>query len=69
MSSDTSTPHKSAASSLEHVAEQIDPQMAAALLKEVPRGALVLASISAGLLFIGWLAFYFLLFMPRGSVG
>ena len=34
-----------------------------------PRGALVVAGISVALLFIGWLAFYFLLFMPRGSVG
>jgi hypothetical protein len=69
MSSDLSTPHRSPASSIEHVAEPIDAQTAAAGLKGAPRGALVLASISVGLLFIGWLAFYFLLFMPRGSVG
>jgi hypothetical protein len=47
----------------------MDTRALAAALKEGPRGALVLASISVGLLFIGWLAFYFLLFMPRGSVG
>jgi hypothetical protein len=33
------------------------------------RGAWLVAGISVGLLFIGWLAFYFLLFLPRGSVG
>ena len=27
------------------------------------------AGVSTALLFVGWLAFYFLLFMPRGSVG
>jgi len=38
-------------------------------LKYGPRGALVIAGIGVALLFIGWLAFYFLLFLPRGSVG
>jgi hypothetical protein len=32
-------------------------------------GAFFLAGVSVALLFIGWLAFYFLLFMPRGSIG
>jgi hypothetical protein len=32
-------------------------------------GAYLIAGIAVGLLFIGWLAFYFLLFMPRGSIG
>jgi hypothetical protein len=34
-----------------------------------PIGALVVAGIATGLLFLGWLAFYFLLFMPRGAIG
>lgn len=34
-----------------------------------PRGAYVVAGLAVGLLFVAWLAFYFLLFMPRGSVG
>ena len=38
-------------------------------LRNGPIGALVVASIAVGLLFIGWLAFYFLLFMPRGPIG
>jgi len=62
-------PHKSAASSRGRVAEPIASETAAECLKHGPRGALVLASVSVGLLFIGWLAFYFLLFMPRGSIG
>jgi hypothetical protein len=61
--------HQSAAGSMEHVAEPIASETAAACLEHGPRGAVVLAGISVGLLFIGWLAFYFLLFMPRGSVG
>ena len=32
-------------------------------------GALVVATIAVGLLFVGWLLFYFVLFLPRGSVG
>ncbi|MBV8239743.1 MAG: hypothetical protein JOZ26_07350 [Hyphomicrobiales bacterium] len=61
--------HWTAAASKEHVAAPIDAETAIAALKHGPRGALLLASISVGLLFLGWLAFYFLLFMPRGSVG
>jgi hypothetical protein len=66
-SSDSSAPHPCTDSSVDQVAEPVDAHVAAAL-KAGPRGALVLASISVGLLFVGWLTFYFLLFMPRGSV-
>jgi hypothetical protein len=69
MSSVSSGPHPSAVSSIENVAEPIDARTAALVLKEGPRGALVLAGISVALLFVGWLAFYFLLFIPRGPVG
>jgi hypothetical protein len=34
-----------------------------------PRGALVLSLIAVGLLLIGWLGIYFLVFIPRGTVG
>jgi hypothetical protein len=34
-----------------------------------PRGAFFVAGVATALLFAGWLAFYFLLFIPRGSVG
>jgi hypothetical protein len=62
-------PHQSAAGSMGHEAEPITLEIAAECLKHAPLGALVLASVAVGLLFIGWLAFYFLLFLPRGSVG
>ena len=62
-------PHASAASAKQHVAAPIDAALAAELLREGPRGAFLLAGASVGLLFIGWLLFYFLLFIPRGSIG
>jgi hypothetical protein len=62
-------PHQPAAGPIGHVAEPMAAETAAECLKDAPRGALVLAAVSVGLLFIGWLAFYFLLFVPRGSVG
>lgn len=42
---------------------------AASALRNGPIGALIVASIAVGLLFIGWLVFYFFLFMPRGPIG
>jgi hypothetical protein len=44
-------------------------QAARRALSRGPLGAYLVAGIAVGLLFIGWLAFYFLLFMPRGSIG
>jgi hypothetical protein len=44
-------------------------QVAVQALSNGPRGAFVIAGIAVGLLFAGWLAFYFLLFLPRGSIG
>ncbi len=38
-------------------------------LKDGPRGALFLSSVAVGLLFVGWLAFYFFIFLRRGSIG
>jgi hypothetical protein len=69
MSTDSSQPHASAAARIEHVAAPIDAETAAEALKHGPRGALVVATIAVGLLFVGWLVFYFVLFLPRGSVG
>jgi hypothetical protein len=69
MSTDPDIPHTSAAGLMEHVAAPIDADAAAQALKHGARGAFVVAGIATGLLFIGWLAFYFLLFLPRGSVG
>lgn len=62
-------PHDSAAAHPEHVAEPIAAEAAAAMMKNGPRGALLVSAIAVGLLFIGWLAFYFFLFLPRGPIG
>ena len=62
-------PHHSAAARPEHVAAPIGPGEAARALRNGPVGALVVASIAVALLFIGWMVFYFLLFLPRGPVG
>jgi hypothetical protein len=52
-----------------HVPAPIGSDAVAEALKHGPRGAFLVAGISVTLLFVGWLAFYFLLFMPRGSIG
>jgi hypothetical protein len=69
MSTNSHQPRSSAASSMQHVSGPIDAQAAAYSLRYGPRGAYFVAGVSAGLLFIGWLAFYFILFIPRGSIG
>jgi len=61
--------HHSAAASPEHVAAPIDSDAAWEALKHGPRGALFVAAISVSLLLVSWLAFYFLLFLPRGPIG
>jgi hypothetical protein len=61
--------HSSAAHLPEHVAAPIRSDEAAQALKDGPSGALVIASIAVAVLFVGWLAFYFLLFIPRGPSG
>jgi hypothetical protein len=65
----TDEPHDSAAARPEHVAAPIAAETAAAMLKNGPRGALLVSVIAVGLLFIGWMAFYFFLFLPRGPIG
>ena len=65
----TEEPHASAAHLREHVAAPIEADEAAQALRNGPIGALVVASIAVGLLFIGWLLFYFFLFLPRGPIG
>ena len=61
--------HQSAAADPAHVAAPIGPDDAAAALRNGPIGALVISIIAVGVLFFGWMAFYFLLFMPRGPIG
>jgi hypothetical protein len=40
-----------------------------AAMEETPRGALVVAVIAVAALIVGWLGIYFLVFLPRGTVG
>jgi hypothetical protein len=37
--------------------------------RQRPDGALIVASISIALLFLSWIANYFLVFLPRGAIG
>jgi hypothetical protein len=69
MSASLELPRRSAARSTEKVAEPKGVDAAEGFLPHVPRGAFVVSGIAVALLFIGWVAFYFLLFMPRGSIG
>ncbi len=61
--------HYSAASKAESVAPGTTRAAAEEALRDGPRGALVIAAGAVGLLFAGWLLFYFVLFMRRGYVG
>ena len=69
MAVDTLETPRSAAAAEEKIIEAVDAGVTAPAFDHSTRGALVVAGISVALLFIGWLAFYFLLFMPRGSIG
>ncbi len=37
-------------------------------MKDGPRGAFTLSAIAVGILLVGWLLFYFFLFLPRGAI-
>jgi hypothetical protein len=40
-----------------------------AVMAQVPRGALALAGLTVGLLVLAYFLIYFLVFLPRGTVG
>jgi hypothetical protein len=61
--------HHSAASDPERVDPAITRSSALEALKDGPRGALLIASCAVALLLLGWLLFYFVLFLSRGKVG
>jgi len=63
------SPHQTRSGTVEGAANGADISLLAHELKQGPRGALFLATISVLALLAGWLAFYFLLFMPRGPIG
>jgi hypothetical protein len=52
-----------------HVDEPVGAEAAAQALRNGPIGAYLVAGVAVGLLFLGWLAFYFLVFLPRGAIG
>ena len=52
-----------------HEDGHISSEAASRALVGGPRGAFILSFVAAGLLFVGWLLFYFLIFMRRGYVG
>ena len=60
--------HRSAATDARHVAAPASTEAARIALSRGPRGALLIAGFTTGLLILGWLAFYFFLFLPRGSI-
>jgi hypothetical protein len=61
--------HYTAASEPESVAPVAVRESAMMALTDGPRGALIIAGCAVALLFVGWLLFYFVLFMSRGYVG
>jgi hypothetical protein len=52
-----------------HPGGPLGAEDAAQALRDGPIGAYVVAGVAVGLLFLGWLAFYFLVFLPRGAIG
>jgi hypothetical protein len=61
--------HNTAASEPESEATAVTRESAMAALANGPRGAFIIAACAVGILFVGWLFFYFVLFMSRGYLG
>jgi hypothetical protein len=59
----------SAADSPLEVADDVDEQALASVMRIVPLGAGVLAGSAVALLVLGYLLIYILVFLPRGTVG
>ncbi|HKF07871.1 MAG TPA: hypothetical protein VKB89_04005 [Xanthobacteraceae bacterium] len=59
----------SAADVSPEVADQADEAALTEVMRVVPLGAGVVASVAVALLVIGYLAIYLLVFLPRGGVG
>ena len=59
----------SAADSPLEVADDIDDEALAKVMRTVPLGAGVLAGSAVALLVLGYLLIYILVFLPRGTVG
>jgi hypothetical protein len=59
----------SAADSPLEVADDVDEEALASVMRTVPLGAGVLAGTAVALLVLGYLLIYILIFIPRGTVG
>jgi hypothetical protein len=59
----------SAAASPDEIADEVDEQALADVMRVVPLGAGVLAGSAVAVLVIGYLLIYLLVFIPRGVVG
>jgi hypothetical protein len=59
----------SAADSPFEVADDVDEEALARVMRTVPLGAGVLAGTAVALLVLGYLLIYTLVFIPRGTVG
>ena len=65
----TSTGHVSAAFLEENVAVHGDAQALARIADAGPRGAFAVAGLAVFVLLALWIAFFFVVFAPRGSIG
>lgn len=62
-------PHPSSAADPARTMDPVvDDAALDAVMKVVPRGALALAATALGLMLVGWLLLYFLVFLSRESV-
>lgn len=59
----------SAAADPHEVADHIDEEALAEVMRLVPLGAGVLAGVAVALLVLGYILIYLLVFVPRGVVG
>jgi hypothetical protein len=59
----------SAAASPDDVADEVNEEALASVMRVVPLGAGVLAGGAVALLVLGYLLIYLLIFVPRGVVG
>ena len=59
----------SAADARFEVADDVDEEALARVMRTVPLGAGILAGSAVALLVVGYLLIYILVFIPRGTVG
>jgi hypothetical protein len=64
-----STNHPKLVGLQKSISEPANEEAVEKALASTPRGAFVLGALLLGMMLAGWLAFYFLLFLPRGTIG